>query len=256
MRENLENKDEIKAMLGINREERFQKSKDNSAYYFDYLRMVLNKTHIMTVKQMLRILSVKFNFIEPKCLEIILDAQKENYVLVSRDGFIMTRGYYLAKTGDNFFDDLEINNYQNKINFDFKKYTLEDQGLLDCMTVVAGMMPVSEEFVMANKPWDFIFTTPFFLLKSKKDRERFSPCLYQICYIPHATASATCRMLNTVEVESEDGRQSVKRIAVVENPEDAILVPHIGFTNIVQIKKDTFEIVEHRNNPWGDKKDK
>ena len=199
---------------------------------------------------MLKILSIKFKFIEPKCLEIIMDAQKENYVLVSRDGYIMTKGYYIAKTSDNFLDNVEMNNYKNKINFDFKPYAFDDQEMIECLTVVAGMMPVSEEYIQANTPWQFMFTTPAHLLKNKEYKQKFNSCLYQICYVPHKNIAAYCLMLKNFQEENLDNRKYIKRIAVVENPEDAFLIPYIGFTNIVKVKNDKFEIVEQRTNPW------
>ena len=248
---NDENKNVAEKEVDLNDPDTFSDTNPVTSNYFDFVRKIVDKVHIMKLSQLIMMLQGKFDFPEKKCLEIILDAQKNNYFLVSKDGYVMTLGYYLMATDDKFFDGTEINNYYNHINFNFKSYIKDEKGLIDCMTVVANMMPVSEHFFLPAEPWDVMYCTPPELVGvENSDGVVFQPSLYELVYIPKETSSVVCLALNELKVDDLDARPFIKRFAVLEDENDAYKVPYVGFTNIVCIKKDVLKIIEQRDNPW------
>ena len=247
----IEEKNELENLQKANEEKTFQKSKDNTPFYYDFVRKTLNKVHVMRLEQLLKIMQVKYTFPREKCLEIVLDAQKDNYLFVSKDGYVLTRGFYLSLTGDKFSDSTELSNYEHRICFNIGPELEKQKGLINCLTVVANMMPISEDFFIPNEPWNVMFITPESFTKPDANGQKFDSCLYQLIYIPHVSIGTYCSMLERFKEEEAEAKKRIKRIAVVEKAEDAPRIPYVGFTNIVTVKEDNFKIIESRkDNPW------
>ena len=216
--------------------------------HIQYIISLIKKTQVMRLKQMIKFVSKKFGFSETKAEEYIYESQKFNYLIVTKDGFVMTNGFYVSVTEDIFFDGLTYNNYLYHYERPIRSKILNELPTINCYTVVASMMPVSEDFFIPNTIWNVMFVTPQQFVK-----ENSNGCLYEIIYIPHKTATAFCYALEQSwreKPEEVDG--FIKRIAVLENKEDASKVPYIGFTKIVTVDKDEFTLIEDRGeNPWG-----
>lgn len=230
----------------------FEEDEPALTVYFDFLKKLINKVQIIKLKPLLTILMKKYNFCEDKCYEIVLEAQKSNYLLVSKDKYVMTLGFYVVAAEDKFYDATEMNNYLNHINFNFGPYVKERKGWFDCLTVVAEMMPISEHFFVPQDPWNFAFCTPEeFVGEEDGGGFELEPCLYEIIYIPKKTSTVLCQALANFKIEDPEIKNSVKRIAVLEDVNDAYKVPYVGFTNLININiRGTMKIVEQRENPW------
>lgn len=219
--------------------------------YIDFIRKLANKVHVMRLQQLKLILQKKFNLSEDLCRDIIIKAQDENYILISADEYVMTQGYYLMHSEDKFFDGLNRKNRINNIEFPVEEMLKRDIGTIKCMTVVANMMPISENFIIPNGPWNITFYTPDDLVGYDEETGiEYDSSIYELIYIPHKSSTTLCNFLRQFQIEDEDVRETVKRIAVLEKEEDDIKVPYIGFTNILVEKYGNYKVVEHRENPW------
>lgn len=247
---------EVKEKETIEKEEKrvkyFMDEEPALLVYFDFLKRLINKVQVIKLKTLLSILMKKYGFCEDKCHEIVLEAQKSNYLLVSKDGYVMTLGFYVTIADDKFYDGTEINNYYHHINYKFAKEVADRKGWLDCLTVIAEMMPISEHFFIPQEPWNYAFCTPEeFVGQENESGFEFEPCLYEIIYIPKETSNVLCAALRELKIEDDEIKNNVKRIAVLEDPNDAYKVPYVGFTNIVNINnRGVMKFVEQRDNPW------
>lgn len=221
--------------------------------YVEYIRFIVNKAHVMRLIQLKLILQKKFNLSEDLCRDLVIEAQKENYILVSADEYVMTQGYYLMNTEDKFFDGLNRRNWVNFIEFPMQEIVKHDIGVIKCMTAVANMMPISENFIIPKGPWNITFFVPEdYVGYDEKTGMEYESNIYEIIYIPHKSSTVLCNYLKQFQIDDEETRNIVKRIAILENPDDDVKVPYIGFTKIVTEKYGNYKLISSRENPWDD----
>lgn len=224
--------------------------------YVSYIRFIVNKAHVMRLIQLKQILQKKFNLSEDLCRDLVIHAQKENYILVSADEYVMTQGYYLMNTEDKFFDGLNRRNWTNFIEFPMQEMVKRDIGTIKCMTVVANMMPVSENFIIPQGPWNITFYVPEeYIGYDENTGNEYESNIYELIYIPHKSSTTLCNYLRQFQFDDEETRNIVKRIAILENPDDDVKVPYIGFTNIITEKYGNYKLISHRENPWDEEEE-
>lgn len=217
--------------------------------YYQFISEIMQKTLIMKLKQLILFTQKKFAISDLKANELILEAQKYNYIIITKDEYVMTNGYYLSKFDDQFFDGLSYNNYFMHYEKNIKpSLTTDELNNINCYTIIANMMPVSEKFFIPSSPWNIAFVTPSALVEEGKIGN-----LFEIIYIPHSTSTALCYALaEKYREKKEEIAPFIKRIAIVEDENDIIKIPYIGFTNIVKVNMENFTILEdRRDNPWG-----
>lgn len=162
-------------------------------------------------------------------------------VLLSDDGWAMTKGRYEMMTDDtkndgiNMYGRLRIRNMDNII-----KNTCDLRHVY-CLWVLIDMLPDSLEFVMTNKPYNLTFLS----------RNR----LFQVIYIPADQEDKKIAMLQSLPSDYfEAVKESVIRVALMENPSHFWKIPQgIGFKYICGLddtKDSRYSIVEDRADAW------
>ena len=169
---------------------------------------------------------------------------------MSEDGYAMTQGYYLNITRDFFFDGIVKNNslrvpkkiYLYGINEEGKtgplkelkleeQITKKDKQNIACMWLVIDMLPDSFEFVIGDRPWNVIFTTE--ATETKKG------LLYEVTYIPQDSEDINIEIIKNIpKVDAKELRESIRRIAILEDERHEWKVPHLGFTHICKIDEE------------------
>lgn len=227
-----------------------KKENEISEEYFRYVFNLVRKIHVIKQDLLLKIMKGKFpDYPDEKILEIVLDAQKNNYILISKDGYVMTEAYYKMLTNDKFGDGTIINDYYFRIKANMRPLLKNEIPIIKCMSVVADCMPISQDFFLQAKgPWVVGFVTPeeFIDLNGKGEAE--NAYYYEIAYIPHLSSTALCvAMEQAFDVKDKHARGKIKRIAVLEDADDSYKIPKIGFTNIVTVdEKGLIEVIEQR----------
>lgn len=227
-----------------------KKENEISEEYFKYVYDLVRKIHVLKQDQLLKIMKGKFpDYPSEKLLEIVLDAQKNNYILISKDGYVMTEAYYKMLTDDTFGDGTVINNYYFRIKANMKPLLKNEMAIIKCMAVVADCMPISQNFFLLGQgPWTVGFVTPEEFIDLNEKGEADNAFYYEVAYIPHASSTPLCVALeNSFDIKDKHTRTKVKRIAVLEDEDDSYKIPKIGFTNIVTVDDDgSINVIEQR----------
>lgn len=221
---------------------------ENGKIYFEFICGILKKIHVLCFDQLKVCLINKFKVDDEMANTILFEAQRYNYVFISQDGYVMRTGYYLAVTEDKFRDGIDVTSYKYYIKFDFAPLIMaEDRTLIKCFTVIANMMPASENFLVATDPWCFAFVP-----SDEAVKEGVPPVCYQIGLAPHESLAGYCYMIGKEEkVENDEMKSAIKRIVVITNPSDSLAIPSgVGITRIVTTTSRSFEIIEERDDPW------
>lgn len=221
--------------------------------YLKYVYSIVDKVHVLRLEQLILFMKGEFpSYRDEKLLEIILETQKQNYILLTKDGYVTTNNYYKMISEDKFNDGIEINDYYCRLKINFGPQIKKEKKLIDCLTVVSKMIPYSKDFFIPNKfPWQVCFTVPDEFIETDEEGETTNSVLYQVCYISHAGVMSFREMLlQNFDIYDDESKEHIKRIAVLEDPEDAKLVPYVGFTKLVVVDGMDYDIVENRDEPW------
>lgn len=214
----------------------------NEIDYENFVKDLLKKSQIFKTKQLYAFLRKTFITNDEIIKVVLLNLQRQGYLFMSRDGWTLTKGLYQTLLDDRLFDKIDKDSGSEfKINYDIddicKKYKKE---YVASLWVIANFMPKSEHFVEANDPFTYTAITE----GNKKNT------LLEVCYFPHNIAELKGELLRVIPCPSSEGiKDSIRRIAILESPEDAVYVPHLGFTYLIIInenKREGFEIIEHR----------
>lgn len=234
----------------INQYEKMWKhTKNNLEFHLKFIKDILKRVHILKRSQLVICLKKKFNIDDEMANYAINFAQLNGHLVLSLDGYAMTMGFYRFVTGDTRYDHLSFNDPEYKLRSSFKdQVPKHNQRIISCMNLVADMMPYSENFGINQEPFLIYFVTE----PDEKGMLQVPSAFYQIAYIPHATIHQTALQLRHAEgVDKEEMRPLVKRLAVVENEEDANWIPYVGFTKIVKVNEDdSYQLIETRKEPW------
>ena len=232
----------------ISRKEKNMINNSNSEYSL-FVRRLLTKLGILKTKQVILCLVNAFNNInEKEAEELLFYLQKMNYLVMSKDGYVMKRMFYRDYCDDKFFDNLD----QKKpywIDFEFADVCEMYQHIIDCFWLVADMMPLSKDFALCDNVWSFVFDAD---LKDGKHS------LYEIGYIPKDKIEITMELLKmTSQIPYDDVRECVKRIAIVDDEKMCKRIKKMGFCAIAVIdenEKKGYRIVQKRNSEeaWKD----
>ena len=187
--------------------------------------------------------------------------------MITYDGYIMTRGAYVYLTNDKFFDNVDLNdNIRIKEKMSVIRFEKDNKRVvtktgdtkdlisqvekdrIDAMWVVADMMPGSKNFIASAYPFIFTYTN--------EDQENAK--LYEITKISKKNEFAKIELLKRLPtITDKQARETIRRIAIVEDENHAWEVPHIGFKFICTIdpnEPQNFKVVEKRDNEnmWKD----
>lgn len=227
--------------------------------YEDYIKEVLDKVPFLEIKQLKIMLSKKFGINMGNAIldKILIQAQRDGYFVMSTTGYLMSKRLYFSLTGDQMDDGLVKNNlcylgetldiYQNN-PYEVEKTIPLLQGIdrtlleiKDAMWVYCDMMPYAKDFVVNTLPWSLCFEV-------ETDEEQVK--LAEVLVLTNRNEDARVQLLkNLVKQQKPYRRESVIRIALLENRDHSFVVPAVGFSNIVTINRDNtncLEVLEYR----------
>lgn len=205
--------------------------------------------------------------------KIISWLQNKGYLLVTESLHVITKDFYKFITYDNFYDGLNKNEFM-KVPKEFDYYLKNQKGervkggttsikdyfktdqrrrdILKSMWIVADNLPDSKEFIVANLPWTIIFEEKVDTISTVDGEEQTTTNwkVVEVAYFHNEGERALAEIIRNKGNVYKEVRNSVHRIAMVENPEHAFLVPYYGFTEIFAEDKNThrhIKLVERRN---------
>ena len=210
--------------------------------YSNFVCSILRK--IPCIKTDILLLCLKNCFSELDAYEaknILFELQSNGDCLLSQDGWAITKGTYYQISNDTFRDNISYFNDYRLPNIEHLLSSI-DKDDVDVMWIVADMMPLSKDFIVCDIPWNIMFDT------YTKDS---SGKLVQIIKIPSDIEDLRIELLKCSKniIPDESVRDSIKRIALIENKEHSWKIPHLGFTDICILDSENprgFRVVERR----------
>ena len=238
--------------------------------YEELIRNLLKRVPVLRTKQLRIAMQKAFEGMTESVASAILVAlQRQGYLLLTDDGWTITKGQYLKLTGDKFFDETrERGRELNKLGSKVHIYEIDGadrikteasieelmgkkmKDIVDCMWAVTDMMPDSEEFILSCPPFSLSFATP-------GDEENPGK-IFEIIKINSSSEDATVRLLfDLPKIEEKEMKSYIHRIAIIENPDHAWKVPYLGFSAICCLDENEdcgFRVIEKRPNEeaWKD----
>ena len=215
--------------------------------YEKYVRNILNECPILYVRQIMNALQKTYPECNDRlCAEILKALQRKGRLYLTYDGFVITRGAYLDMTGDKKYDYVDKNGpvrvpeemsvikfEANKVRTVIKRGGVLDlmprgyKDVLDAMWIVIDKMPNITELTRSNSPWIYSFIVGV---------EGKDELLYQVTKFTKKNESLKAEMIKSLpKIKNEAARNSIRRIAIIENESHAWAVPYLGFKYICVI---------------------
>ena len=200
----------------------------NLAEYKEFVQSIVRRVPILKTEQLTTALVNTYDINYKDALDIVRQLQNVGVILLSEDGYAMTRAALLKLTGERRIEGLN-SFYSRNLPPMHELIAKNDYylNLIDCMWVVVDMFPLSQRFVVCPEPWDIVFDTA-------SDGENPS-MFYQITRIPADREDVRCELLKCVRKISDYMRDKTVRIAIMDNENHNWMVPHIGFSHIVKL---------------------
>lgn len=222
--------------------------------YKDYVMCIMNKLSLVRTDQLVVCITNKFKNADDAlmkkmdknlAMEILLGLQRQGEIYLSEDGWTMTKGMYWRLTDDRYRDNIRYSNIYKlpAINKVCEKYNV---ARTQCMWYIAANMPDAEDFAITESPWTFAYTT-----EAKPEKGEISK-LHEVIYFPKTREDALCHILNVIpKIQSDNFKECIERIAIVENKNCEWKIPYVGFTKIYAINHDNenhLELIKDRSN--------
>lgn len=222
----------------------------NIENYGAFIRKILRKIPYIKTRILVLCLINYFAELDEKMANNILyELQSQGEVLLSVDGWAITKGMYYRISDDKFRDNFK---YHNECRLDgisnyLKEYNKDD---VDVMWLVADLMPDADNFIVCDTPWNIMFDIP--------SDEWNGARLYQLIKIPGDVEDERIELLKSSKglIPNDKLFEKIKRIALIDNPEHAFKIPRLGFTHICVLdpkQKKGYKVVEKRDKDiWSD----
>lgn len=198
--------------------------------YFDAMKRILQCCPCIRIKTLKTILVKSYKILDEKYANLIIEnMQYHGYVLLTDDGWAITKSFYEVMSSDIYYEKLQHGdkNLLPSGMIDLSEFSWV-QTVADCMVVCADMFPLAEDFVTGSAPWYVSFAT--------YPTERKQSRLFQITKIISGMELSNHMLLMNIDRYTEEQRRNViRRIAIVESENAAYMVPYIGFTAIVML---------------------
>ena len=206
--------------------------------------------HFNPIRQDQLVLALKnyFNDIDDKAaLEILDKCQTKRVILLSEDGWALTRGKYVQLTGD---DRYKYMNTDKEHMLPRLTNVIQEQcnmKLINCLWILIDMLPASMDFALTHKPFQISF------ISSKKE-------LYEVIYIQKDEEDAKLEMLKNLPSDLFDiAKKTIKRVVILENEQHAFKVPHgKGIRFVLALdhtRENHYRIIEKREKPWDEQQE-
>ena len=221
--------------------------------YEDFIREILRKVPILKTEQLKICLMNSFNDIsEEVAREILTAIQRRGYILLSKAGWAMTKRMYKDITNDvrgtfikvkdeetGLYDPYHYleeklsvygKDHNKIIKCDYVENLISEKkkDIVDCMWIIAEMMPASEEFCFGNTPWTVMFHSP--------PTEKVDGKLFQISKISSKTEDSRIEMIKSLpKIKDKNLLKNIRRIAIMDDENHAWKIPYLGFTHVLKI---------------------
>ncbi len=214
--------------------------------YEGFVKKVTRSVPLLKTEQLMLMIAKFFNQDFETVEPILFALQRNQVILMTRDGWSMTVGQYIKISGDRFLVarssfDSRSDEFNRLPNMDDKCRKI-NRPLSKALWIVADMMPDSADFIIASSPWTVAYATI--------PTENIASRLYEVAYIDKGYEVTGTELLKRVpKIQSNTVKNSIVRICIIEDEDYAFRVPHIGFAYIVKIDHDTpnhYRIVEDR----------
>lgn len=212
----------------------FEKVLNEIVYYFNPCK----------TEQLIKVLTNTFKDVDKaKAKEILYGYETNGHILLSTDGWAMTKGKYSQITGDTkeefikYEQNIRIPNMAKIIN----ETCTSELKYVDILWIIIDLLPDSLEYSAMSKPFDISF-----IAKNK---------CYQIMSIRAIAEDAKIYQLKSVPNDYDDDfKKTIVRIAIMENEDHAFKIPtNLGFKFIVAIDSTQprhYRIIEKREKVW------
>lgn len=223
----------------------------NTEKYQSFVETIMYKCGVLRISTLINCLMNTYDTIQSinDAIYLLQVIQDYSEVMLSDDGYIITKGCYLRIVDDPYFLNIRYGQQINKVPSNIIHITqASDKAMIECMPIVADMMPDSFDFIVSEFPWKLQFI-------SHETRR-----LYQVCRISNIEEIPFSILLNSLsELSDADYKNHIRRIAIVDDATRAYLIPKIGFHAICIYAPNDFrkeyKIVQKRNeNVWDDYK--
>ena len=219
--------------------------------YWECLNNIFSKIKILKKRDLINALCNNFiGITEGEAEHILVTLQARERLIITKDGYVLTKPMYYSLTGDWVEEKLNVHgkvrmqaDLQSLVPTYYTKY-------IECMPVVIDLMPDSNDFMVGRKPWLIQFIV--------EDDEGGSSKLYQITRVKKGSEVTEGIILRNLKdkLDAEE-RDSIRRIVVMEDPELSWRIPYVGITHIVtndDTESTGYRIVEDRTkeNIWKD----
>lgn len=221
----------------------------NTEEYQSFVESIMYKCGVLRTSTMINCLMNTYETIQSinDAIYVLQVIQDFSEVMLSDDGYIITKGCYLRIVDDPYFLNIRYGQQINKVPSGIIHITqASDKAMIECMPIIADMMPESLDFLVTEFPWKLQFIS------------RETKRLYQVCRISNIEEIPISILLNSLpELSDADYKNHIRRIAIIDDKSHAYLIPKIGFSVICtyapnNIQKE-FEIVQKREkNAWDD----
>ncbi len=193
--------------------------------YESFAKKLISRTGIMKTGQLLLSLQNTFPDMDEALADAVLKScQRRRILFLSENGYAVTIGTYIMASGDRFLDDIDFDG-DCRIRDIRLERTLVSRDVIDAMWIAADMMPDSMDFMISAKPWILQFVTP--------ETEGQPSCLYQVAKISAGREIPETVLLEEAPpVRDPDMRRQIRRIALLDRPDEAFRIPCTGFSHI------------------------
>lgn len=220
---------------------------------------IMGKCGVIRTNTLINCLTNYFENVDPDDADsIIRSLQEYSSLLVSEDGWTITKGCYQRITADTALRNIQYSqDYRlpdNAINLMDKR----DIAIVECMPIVADMMPFSKDFVISGYPWTVQFIVETNSDDEEEQEERTPSRLYQVVRVDSGNEIPLALLINTISIfEDKLYKEHIRRIAVISDERQALTIPFLGFSAICvfdETEPHGFRVVQTRtgDDAWAD----
>lgn len=201
--------------------------------YKEFVRSIVHRVAVLHTATLVN--ALKNNYAETEyltyddCMNILYACQKEGKLLLTEDGIALTKGAYMRLVPDDY--DLENIRPSQRLRIGRNIVVVSDphdRAVMECVKVVADMMPYAYDFSTGFAPWYI----QFIVHKEQED----PGILYQVTKVDLGSELSDEALLKGIISEPRFGWHDYSnlysRIAILDNPEFAFAIPHLGFSKI------------------------
>jgi hypothetical protein len=199
-----------------------------------FVKDVLKKLSVITQQLLRQMIVNKFeNTVNDSYIAYVLrKMQNNNELFLTEDGYVLTSGAYIMLSDDKKFNEIHKEDFysvKKGLNYEDSREGLD---AVDCMWLLATMLPDVTEYVINSGVWDLQFIVP--------PNEEQNSRLYQVVKFKKGFETPKALLLeSTCNVENIEDRACIRRIALFDDEEMAFRTPKkLGF-NIIAVVDDT-----------------